>query len=59
MENCSPIRLYCPNCGKKVIGYKGVDGAVRIRCSNCFVAIFSKQKNKQEIDIKVTNKQAI
>ncbi len=56
MENSSPIWLYCPNCGKKVVGYKGIDGAVRIKCSNCLVSIFSKQKSKQEINIKVISK---
>ena len=53
MKNGSPVRMYCPNCGKKILGYKGQDGAVRTQCSKCLVVIFSKQKNKQEIDIKV------
>ena len=47
------IRLYCPNCGKKNVGYKGQDSAVHIQCENCLAKIYSKQKNKSEIDIKV------
>lgn len=47
------IRLYCPNCGKKNVGYKRQDSAVHIQCENCLAKIYSKQKNKSEIDIKV------
>ena len=53
MESSSVVQLHCPNCGKKIIGYKSADGAVRTKCPTCKVSLFSKQKSKREIDIKV------
>ena len=53
MYCCSEVQMYCPNCGRKVTGHKRADGAVWIKCSKCSVSLFSKQKNKREIDIKV------
>lgn len=47
------VQMYCPNCGAKVAGLKGQDGAIRIECSRCGVKIFSKQKNAKEVDIKI------
>ncbi len=49
----TPVQLYCPNCGVKLTGYKGEDGSVRICCNRCKVIIYSKQRNKNEIAIKV------
>lgn len=49
----SVVHLYCPNCGKKNVGYKGQDKAVHIQCENCDALIYSKQKSKSEIDLKV------
>lgn len=53
-QNLSPVRLYCPNCGTIVTGYKSDDGAVRIDCPKCRVKIFSKQQNKKTINLKLT-----
>ncbi len=49
----SPIKMFCANCGTKIVGYKGIDGALRIDCPRCFIKIFSKQKTAREIDIKL------
>lgn len=49
-----PIRIYCPNCGTIITGYKSEDGAVRIDCPRCRVKIFSKQQNPRTINIKIT-----
>lgn len=53
-KDLSPIQMFCANCGTKVVGFKSVDGAVRISCPRCLAKIFSKQKTKREIDIRVT-----
>jgi DNA-directed RNA polymerase subunit RPC12/RpoP len=52
-SSTSPVRLFCANCGAKIIGYKSSDGALRIDCPRCFIKIFSKQKTPREIDIKL------
>ena len=53
-SNLYPVRLYCPNCGKIIEGYKSEDGAVRIDCPKCKVKVFSKQKNPRKINIELT-----
>lgn len=53
-QGLKPIQMYCPNCGKLIIGYKREDGAVLIECTKCKVVIFSKQRNAREIAIKMT-----
>ncbi len=53
-ENIIPVRIYCANCGAKVTGYKSADGALRVDCPRCRIKIFSKQKSRREIDIKMT-----
>lgn len=55
----TPVKLFCPNCGNKVIGYKSDDGAVRITCSKCRVVIYSKPKNPKELAIRVISTKAI
>ncbi len=54
MSKAAPVQLYCPNCGHKVVGYKGDDCTVRIACPLCKVYIYSKQRTKREVCIKVT-----
>lgn len=49
------VAMFCPNCGRKITGYRRVDGAFKVDCPKCYVKIFSKQKSKKEINIKVTN----
>ena len=53
-EGMIPVRIYCANCGAKVMGYKSADGALRVDCPRCMAKIFSKQKSRREIDIKMT-----
>lgn len=48
------VGLFCPNCGRKIIGYKSNDGALRVSCPKCDVKLFSKQRNRREINIKMT-----
>lgn len=55
----NPVKMYCPNCGNKVIGYKSGDGAVRITCRKCRVVIYSKPKNPKELAIRVLTTKAI
>ena len=58
-DNLNPVRLYCPNCGKLLVGYKTDDGSVNIVCKTCLVRIYSKHKSKQEILIKMKLPQLI
>lgn len=53
------VKLFCPNCGSKVVGYKSDDGAVRITCKKCRVAIFSKLKTPKELAIRVYSAKAV
>lgn len=53
-QNLYPVRMYCPNCGHKIMGYKGDDGAVRIDCPRCRVKVFSKQKTPRKINLELT-----
>jgi ribosomal protein S27AE len=53
-DNLTPVQMFCPNCGAKVIGYKSADGAVRMLCDRCYAAIFSKKKNERVINIQLT-----
>lgn len=52
-SNLTPVQLYCPNCGQKVVGYKAADGSVRIMCPKCRSVIFSKHRNPKETTIKL------
>lgn len=51
--NLTPIQMFCPNCGRKMIGYKGDDGSLRIKCKTCRVVIFSKHHTPKVIDMKI------
>jgi NTP pyrophosphohydrolases containing a Zn-finger, probably nucleic-acid-binding len=48
-----PIHMFCPNCGRKLTGYKGEDGAVRMNCQQCKSVIFSKQRSVRETHLKI------
>lgn len=52
-SNLYPASLFCPNCGQKIVAYKCKDGALRVICSKCYVKLFSKQRSKREINIKM------
>lgn len=47
------VSLYCPNCGRHIVGYKKEDGSLRHICDRCRVYIYSKPKNEKVIKIKV------
>ena len=49
------VEMFCPNCGTKIKGSRRVDRAFKVDCPRCRVKIFSKQKSRKEINIKVTN----
>ena len=49
----SPVYLFCPNCGQKVMGYKTPDGAIKIMCPKCHAVIFSKKMKPTEVTLKV------
>ena len=52
-DNLNIVRMHCPNCGRRLTGYKSEDGAMRIVCPRCKAWIFSKQIAKNRINIKV------
>ena len=52
LSRLTPVSLFCPNCGHKVIGYQSADGALRIICERCGSKIYSKQMKKTEVTIK-------
>lgn len=53
-SNLTPVTMYCPNCGHKVIGYKDESGGIRIQCDKCKVVLFGKhRKAKKETVIRV------
>lgn len=54
-EMLSTVQMYCPNCGQKVVGYKGEDGGIRITCPRCRAVIFSKLHTKKELKMRVIN----
>lgn len=47
-SNLYPVRLYCPNCGKIIEGYKSEDGAVRIDCPKCKVKCSVSRKTHEK-----------
>ena len=57
MENSNwySVKMFCPNCGVKIAGYRREDGAFKVDCPRCAVKIFSKQKTMREINIKLTS----
>ncbi len=53
----TPVYMFCPNCGNKLIGYKDENGGVKMQCKKCGIVAYSKyHPNKKETDIKVKNK---
>lgn len=47
------VQIYCPNCGNRIEGYRGENGVLRRTCKKCGAAVVSKQKKKNEIEVKV------
>ena len=56
-SNLEPVQMFCPNCGRKITGYKDDDGALRIVCDGCKVSIYSKRKTRKKFSIEIENKQ--
>lgn len=52
-SNLVPVKMYCFNCGHKIIGYKDDSGGVRISCDRCKVVMYSKyHPGKREVIIR-------
>lgn len=49
----SQEKMYCPNCGKIVVGYKNESDIIKMRCDYCGVILISKHKSRRRIDIQV------
>ena len=47
------VQIYCPNCGNRIEGERGDNGVLRRTCKKCGAAVVSKQKKKNEIEVKV------
>lgn len=47
------VRIFCPNCGSKILGEKSDDGSMKIQCHTCKAVIFSKRRDKKEINVRV------
>ncbi len=47
------VSMYCPNCGRHIVGYKQEDGSMRKICDRCKLFLFSKAKNENVMNIKV------
>ena len=48
------VRLYCPNCGRKMTGKKSENGDVRMKCSCCRAVVFSRKRTPKSLNIKLT-----
>jgi ribosomal protein S27E len=48
------IRMYCQNCGNKVVGYRSGDQTVRVVCNRCGARYVSKKMNKRTIETRMT-----
>lgn len=42
------VKLYCPNCGHKVVGYKDASGGTKITCDRCHTIIYTKLHSKKK-----------
>ncbi len=47
------VQIYCPNCGNRIEGNRGENGVLRRTCKKCGAAVVSKQKKKNEIEVKI------
>ena len=53
-SNLVPVKIYCPNCGHKLVGYKDATGGTRITCDRCKILMYSKpHTTKRETLIRV------
>lgn len=47
-SNLAPVKMYCPNCGHKVTGYKDASGGTKITCDRCGMVIYTKLREKKK-----------
>lgn len=46
--NWLPVRMFCPNCGQKLTGYRSHDGrSTKFQCPRCRMVTISTLKQKQ------------
>ena len=50
------VEMYCPNCGKKITGYKNKYGMVKMECGRCRCAIVSVKKSVRRYEMTVVIK---
>ncbi len=48
-EKNSPVLGYCRNCGQKIMGYRNVEGLLKIECPFCHTRYVSQQKSRRHI----------
>ena len=55
------VQMFCPNCGKKIMGYKNKYGVVKMQCDRCKVIVVSSKKTprKQEITVELPPSETI
>lgn len=47
------VKLFCPNCGQKAVGYKDKSGSVKIECRRCRCVMFSRRIETRKMTITV------
>ena len=50
------VRMYCPNCANKLVGYADEIGLFKTRCGYCGVIITSSQKRVRKEQIIMVKK---
>ena len=54
MEEWNPVRIICPQCGKRNLGYKNARGDCKLCCPNCKSVMFSRRKTPTKRVILIT-----
>ncbi len=52
-QDYKEVKMYCPNCGQLLMGYKRADGTVFMTCGKCHVVLCSKLVSKKKASIRV------
>ena len=60
-EGNVPVRRYCSNCGKIMIGFRSDNGLVKIQCIYCGIVTVSKRMSRrhERIDVYTASEQEI
>lgn len=55
------VAMFCPNCGKKVMGYKNSKGGCKMECGRCHAVLYSVQKKSvpTQFEIKMDMKKQV